>query len=98
MKSNSQRMAVAIAVGGFALTLAAIDGFKHADHGVVRKSDRLRMEFTVACGAAVVSDAANGCDTIVQRAPRTKPGVVYETTAYQDGANTTVMVKRRLEK
>ena len=97
MKSKAGRLAFAVAIGGSALTFAAIGGFSGSDNGVVRKSDRLRMEITVACGSDVVSDAGGGCASIAGRTPWTKPGVSYETTALQDGANTTTLVKRRIE-
>lgn len=96
--STMLRTAFAVAIAAGALTFAAIEGFSQPDHGVVKKSDRLRMEITVACGSDVVSDAVDGCATLAHRAPRTKPGVSYETTAYQDGPNTTILVRSRLEK
>ncbi|PTW61010.1 hypothetical protein C8N35_103192 [Breoghania corrubedonensis] len=97
MKSKAGRLAFAVAIGGSALTFAAIGSFSGSDNGVVKKSDRLRMEITVACGTDVISDAGGGCETIANRTPWTKPGESYETTALQDGANTTILVKHRIE-
>ncbi|MDJ0929851.1 hypothetical protein [Breoghania sp.] len=61
MKSNAGRLAFAIAIGGSALTFAAIGGFSGSDNGVVKKSDCLRTEVTVACGSDIISDAGGGC-------------------------------------
>lgn len=98
MMSKAGRLALAIVAGSSALTFAAIAGFSGPDdNGAVKKSDRLRMEFTVACGSDVVSDAGGGCGTLASHSAWTKPGEAFATTAHQDGANTTILVKRRIE-
>lgn len=98
MQSATRRAAFIVAIGGMALMLAAIDGYVRADHGVVRKSDRLRPEITVACTQAVVSDASSACEALAKSTARTEPGVTYVTKSFQDGNNMTMLVKHRLEK
>lgn len=98
MQGATRRATLIVAVGGIALMLAAIDGYVRADLGVMEKSDRLRPEITVACAQAVVSDASSTCETLANSQTLTRPGVTYVTKSFQDGDNTTTLVKTRLEK
>lgn len=98
MQGAIRRAAIIVAIGGMALMLAAIDGYVRADHGVFKKSDRLRPEITVACTPAVVSDATDACETLASKPVLRQPGVTYVTKSFQAGENSTVLVKTRLEK
>lgn len=97
MQSATRRAAIVTVLGGIALMLAAIDGYVHADHGVIKKSDRLRTEITLACNEVIATDAKTPCETLGKSTARIEPGVTYVTEAFQDG-NATTLVKIRLEK
>lgn len=98
MRIATRRAALVAATGGLALMFAAIDDHGRADYGVLKKGDRQTREITVACTPAVVSDAMSTCETLTKSGLRLQQDVTYVTTSFQDGPNTTTLVRRRLEK
>ncbi len=95
--SKAWILAVGAVLGSSALLFAGIGNHPASEEGIVKKGDRLQMEFSVACGSDVISDVGSGCGTLASRVSWTKPGESFRTTSYQADATTTVLVKRRIE-
>lgn len=97
MTGVQKRAAFAAALGSIALVLAAIDGNVFADHGVIKKSDRLVPAITVACNDRHMSDVARPCGDLGAGASGVLSGL-YITHAVQSGPNATTLIKTRIDK
>lgn len=98
MTGVKKRAAFAAVVGSFALVLAAIDGNVFADHGVIKKSDRLVPVITVACSDHQMSDIARPCDDLGSSSGAGVLSGLYITHAVKAGSNATTLIKTKLNK